>query len=340
MYEPPNTEHTPESAPASEIDQAMDAFIAEAQKEFTPEPLMEEATAAPEAKVEPKEQVNTVEPTPEPTEKGLERLVAREVELRERETRLSGAEKEMEALRTRLREVEQRALTPELLDKIRFSPAEGLRTLGLDPDEVVRMALVEKLGDKVNDPETRALLERSKIRREMETLKAQVQDAERQRAAQAYYTQISNGAADYVRNTEGVGKHAPTVASVAKGNPERVFQEIMEEITRDAQFRSARGEDGDVLSYEEAARRVETRWSGLKALFSGPTNPELSPATHASTPTPKTPENTVKEPQKSPPSTIKPPDKPLAPWLQRKVDEEEALKMAMDEWKRVEGLNR
>lgn len=323
----------------TDIDLAMNDFIAEAQKEFAYDDGIEAAPAVPTSEptpAEPTPQENTL-PAPEPAvDRGLERLVAREVELRERENKLSGAEKEVETLRARLRELEPRAISQELLDKIKFSPQDGLRALGLDPDEVVRMALAEKLGDKVNDPETRALLERSKIRKEMEALRAKVQEAEFKQAAQAYYAQVQHGVAEFTRNIEGQSKNTPIVNSVAKSNPERVFQEIMEEITRDASIRAAREPNGDIMPFEEAAQRVEQRWAAMKSLFSGPVTPESpKPATPASIAAPKTIVE-AKPDVKNPPSTIKPPERPLAPWLQRSQDSEEAIRAAIAEYKRSE----
>lgn len=315
----------------TEIDTAMEGFIAEAQKEFAAEPGLDtpvlEATTPNLDTAQ--ENTATLEPVnTDPAERGLERLVAREVELRERETRLSESQKEMEALRARVREMEQRQVSEELLNQIRLSPSQGLRTLGLDPDEVVRQALVEKLGDKADTPEIREMLERNRLRREMDALKAQIQQAEREKMAQEYFSQIASGANQYVRDPSGMEKHAPTVATVAKTNPQRVYSEIMEEITRDAQVRMGRDPNGDPITYEEAAKRVEKRWSDLKSL--------IIPAAQPSTPTPNT--NVVAKPSnppsQAPSGTVKPPERPLAPWLQRNVDQEEALRLAIAEYKR------
>ena len=312
----------------TELDTAMDAFIAEAKTEFAHDDAAEvatEAVAQTEAPVVPVEATTEQPNTADPADRGMERLVSRELELRERESRLTSTEKEMEALRARVQELEPRALTEDLLNQIRSSPNQGLRALGLDPDEVVRQALVEKLGDKANDPELKEMMEKTRMRREFEALKAQVQMAERQRAAQEYYSKIASGASEYVRKEDGL-KHAPTVAAVAKSNPDHVFQEIMEEITRDANVRAAREPNGDVISYQEAATRVEKRWSAMKNL--------LNPVS-ASMPAPKTPVE-AKTPAVSPPSTIKPPEKPLAPWLQRQTSVDEAIRLATAEWRKAE----
>jgi hypothetical protein len=272
----------------------------------------------------------------DPADRGLERLVAREVELREREARLSESQKEMETLRARLAELEGRPDLPSLADKIKLSPVEGLRALGLDPDEVVRMALVEKLGDKANTPEMREMMERVRIRKEMESLRAQVQEAERARAAQAYYAEVQSKAAEYVKNQEGISKHAPLLATVAKANPDRVLQEVMEEISKDAATRASREPAGDILSFQEAAQRVERRWAAMKALLE-PTLPSASAP--ASTPEPKT-TPTAAPVKSTPPSSIKPPERPLAPWLTAQRDEEEAIKEAVLEWTRAESAKR
>jgi hypothetical protein len=331
MTEPESTPAPVSSFTPTEIDSEVNSFISDISKEWeeappeeTPAPVVQ----APEAVN--KEGENTVE---DPTERGLERLVAREVELREREAKLTGAEEEIKALRARLSELEPRALTPELLDKIKLRPADGLRALGLDPDEVVRTALMEKLGDKANTPEMRDMLEKARLRKEMETLRHQVMEAERRQAAQAYYATVESGARDYVKNVEGLSKHAPTVAVVAKTNPDRVHQEIMEEITRDATTRASREPNGDVISYQEAAMRVDKRWSAMKALLVE-SNPSVA-GTAPPAQSPKTTELVAKETPKPPPSTVKPPERPLAPWLQTSKEDDEAIREAVMEWHRI-----
>lgn len=323
----------------TEIDNQVSSLISEIANEQAAQVIAgEPSTPAAEPTATPAEP--TAE-TPKPEDRGLERLVAREVELRERESKINAAQTEMEALRARLRELEPRAITQETIDRIKLSPQEGLRSIGIDPDELVRAALVEKLGDRANTPEIQDMLEKTRLRKEMDALRTKVVEAERRQAAQAYYNTVATGARDYTSNPDGLSKHAPTVATVAKSNPDRVFQEIMEEISRDAASRAAREPNGDVISYEEAARRVESRWSAMKSLLlagvSPPGAPEVAPK--ASTPQPTTP---VGAPQntKTPPATIKPPERPLAPWLQSSKDEEEAIKEAMLEWQRAETARR
>lgn len=330
MIEPQNEIENP-FAP-TEIDSAVNEFISTAQTEFgAPEVPAPDLSATVPAN-EPSPPANTPDPAPaasqDPSERGLERLVAREVELREREARISGAEKEIETLRGRLRELEPRALSSEHLDKIRLSPADGLRALGLDPDEVIRTALVQKLGDKA-DPQLKEMLERTRLQKEMMALKAQVQEAERRQAAQAYFNQVANGARDFLAKEE-LSKHGALVAQVAKNNPDRVYSEIMEEITRDAAARASQEPNGNILPYEEAVKRVEARWSGFQKLLGTPASTQGISAA----PT-ETKQNVVKETPKAPPSTIKPPEKPLAPWLRTSKDEEDAIRMAIAEFNKA-----
>lgn len=329
----------------TELDQAVNAFISTAQKEFgEPEPADGVLESAPSVESTPEvgapnvpvETASSPLGPEDPTERGLERLVAREVELREREVKLARETSEIEALRARLRELEPRAMSPELLNKLKLSPADGLRALGLDPDEIIRTALAEKIGDKAT-PEMRDLLEKTKLRREMEALRAQVQEAERQRAAQAYYSQVANGAQSFLSKHEELSKHSPTVAHVAKTAPERAYNEIMEEITRDAASRARQEPNGDILSYEDAAKRVEARWSGLKKMLGAESVAAQLPVIPASTPgASAAPPETKQNVGKSTPATIKPPEKPLAPWLRTSKDEEDAIKSAIAEWNRAE----
>lgn len=324
----------------TDLDVAVKDFIAETQKEFETLPDEEpQIDVAPSQEVTT-EQVNTVPaqtPVTDPAERGLERLVAREVELRERESAFERRMAEVEAMQRRINDLEARALSDETLSQIRVNPREGLGKIGLDADELVRTTLVERLGDKANDPEIKALMEQNRMRREMEALKAQIQQSERQRAAQEYYSRIASGANEFVRNQDGLGKHAPTVAAVAKTAPDRVYSEIMEEITRDAAMRAQREPNGDVITYEEAAKRVEKRWADLKTLF---VVPSQAPAAPASMSTPETKQNMAKDNVRTPPSTIKPPEKPLAPWLQRTESEDEALRLAIAEFRRAESQNK
>lgn len=327
----------------SEIDTAMDSFIKEAAVEFAPPDDFAPVPETPSA--DPASPAAYLAPTPEATKapegedaavtRGLERLVAREVELRTREDRLKGSESEVEALRARVRELEPLALSPDLLAQIKLSPTSALRALGLDPDEVVRTALMEKIGDKAT-PEMKEMLERTQTKRELAQLRAQIQEAERARAAQAYFDRVAAGAQDHVRNLEGLSKHAPTVAHVAKSDPGRVFQEIMEEIQKDAQTRSRTEPNGDVIGYEEAAKRVESRWGALKSMLGASVTPEIP--SNASMSATKTVEAAVQKP--NPPNTVKPPERPLAPWLQSSKTEDEGLRAAIDEWRRAESARK
>jgi hypothetical protein len=103
---------------------------------------------------------------------------------------------------------------------------------------------------------------------------------------------------------------------VAKADPDYARDEIMEEIVSEAKRQAATNPNGEPISYEEAASRVEKRFARLAKLLSVQNG--TNPAT-----------KNVKKPNVTPPST-KPATKPLAPW-QRRTDsvEEQGLAEAM-----------
>ena len=57
----------------------------------------------------------------------------------------------------------------------------------------------------------------------------------------------------------------------------------MDEIARDASVRAGKDPSGAVLSYEDAAKRVEARWSEFRALISAPQDPPPPQSTTAAT---------------------------------------------------------
>ena len=140
----------------------------------------------------------------------------------------------------------------------------------------------------------------------------------------AYFNSVAVGARQYVTTAVAAAtgtKSLPTLAAIAKTSPERAHRELMEEITADARHRAATDPDGEPLSYEEAAARVEARLSSLKALLS----PVASPADTKQAPVGRTPPVT------------KPPARPLKPWEKTGDDlESQGLQEAMREFHRLE----
>lgn len=327
----------------TELDTAMDAFIKETQAKFAPEPDEEiqnaRDTEGNEVPTGETQEVagaegqtpsgNTVEDPAKPEDRGLERLVEREVALRSRESALEARERAMADVEARIKALESRALPEDLKNKWEYAPDEAMRAMGLDPDMVVRQVIASRLG-KDAPPEVQNTLESARIKREMHELRNQLLEHQRMVAAQQYVAQVQSGARTFI--TSGLGQDVPTVASVAKTNPERVYREIMEEISRDAATRAHVEPTGDVLPYSEAAKRVEARWAEFKALMVPAGQPQVQTSTTGAAPAQK-PKTDV--PPTTP--TIKPPERPIAPWLQKPDIEDEGIRAGLAAFKKAQG---
>lgn len=312
---------------ASEIDSAADAFIKEAASKYKYEEPGESVSAevAPEIKAEAQE--NTVAEPPKVEDRGIERIVEREVALRAKEQAIFAREEQMRGMEEKIKAMEARMLPPDLMDRFEYSPEDALKAMGLDPEQVVRQVIANRLGPEA-DPSIKNTVENSKMKREMAELRAELRNHQMRIQAQEFVTKVQTEAREYISKGT-LEQDAPTVASVAKSNPDRVHREIMEEISRDAQVKAQRDPNGAVLSFDEAAKRVEARWSEFKTIFT-PTNPA---ANQTSTPTR---EAIVPKPA-NPPTTTKPPERPLAPWLQRRDVEEEGIKAAIAVFNKGQG---
>lgn len=322
----------------TELDNLAESYIKEFAKEFNETELQ---TAAPDPETPPSEQENSVAPpvqpeTPpapeaKPEERGLERLVEREVALRSREAEIAAREAKFAEMEQRLRELETKRVPDDWREKAEYAPEEVLKQMGLDPEMVVRQIIANRLGPDA-PPEVKQTVESAQIKKQINELKRELAEHQQRAAAAAFVAQVEAGARQYVE--KGIGENAPTVAAVAKANPMKVYREILEEIAQDANMKSARGLGGDVLSYDEAAKRVEARWSEFKTYFApaAPSGSQTTP-TPASTPAPAANAQGANKP--TPPVT-KPPDRPIAPWLQHRADEDEGIKAAVAEFIRLE----
>lgn len=322
----------------TEIDTKVDDFISVLEDEIKAEQLSEPVSAdgdatnvAAEAGVTGTEQpavkeAPAVTPTPEP----VDAVVAREVAFKTREDALAAREKQLEGIEAKFKELEARQVPGELTEAIRTVPSNTLRAMGIDPDHLVRVILAEKMGEKA-PPELRSTLKDMERDREMKALRNRVEGFERAQSAQAYVAKVETGAREYVAKI-GDNASTPTLAKVAKADPDRAHREIMDEIRADARDRMNKDPNGQALPYDEAAKRVEARWAPIAKV--------LSPA--SMTPAPKQedkPTATGTSTPKTTPTTLK---KPLAPWLTaNNSDVEKAgLMEAMAEYKKVEGAIR
>ena len=263
------TDETPETAPDAPHTEGATEETVEAEA-APAEETVETAPVVEEEKVDPA------------IEKGFARLVEREVAIQARENALKAKEADYTALQSKLADAEKRIASLPNMDELGVLPGRTLRALGHDPEQVVRLYLAEKMqaeGRPVPEP-LQIAIEKAQVQAELKAQRAELQRYQQSQAAQAFVAQVHAGAQQYV--TTGDFKDAPTVAAVAKANPGRIYNEILDEISRDA---TSPGKDpaAPILSYQEAAARVEKRWADLKALLG------VGPVPGASTPAVTTP---------------------------------------------------
>lgn len=330
-------------------DALMADVIAQVQAEWTEdgsEATPEEVAAAPEGEEAPateetpaEEETGGAEETAEETDRGTERLVQREVELRlkeeglkTREAKLQSVEQENTQLRTQLAEL-QAKIPNDFFESLRSAPTETLRQQGYDPDHLVRVVLAEKLMKQGKEvpKELRDEIRAAEYEYKQKQLDQKHADLEQRIAATRFAEKVEGEARQYIKAMSELkpefSKDAPTVARVAKADPERVFAEIMDEINRDANAR--RREPGaQLISYAEAARRVEKRFGEMQRLFTG--DPKANGTIAAETKSTSAATGASSKTK----TAVKPLVKPRA-----KTNEElekEGLEAALAEYKRVE----
>ena len=210
---------------------------------------------------------------------------------------------------------------------------ETLRQMGLDPDVVVRKVLANKLAQSGKEvpAELRESIYKSEMQAQMARLENKVIAQSRELAARQYFDQISSGAKTYLAGD--ISKDAPTVSEVVKRDPafaQRLHAEVMQELINDARARQQTDPNGDVMPYATALSLVEKRYAEYRKLFSpAPSQGGSQEATtNQAAPQPNM------GPKKS--SVIKTPDRPLPPWLQRQPSEEDGIRAAVDEFRRIE----
>jgi hypothetical protein len=291
----------------------------------------------------------------EPTEsaetdddRSISRLVQREVELRTkeeafkaREAAVAQVEQENTQLRQQLADLEAR-IPNDFIDQLRVNPWETLEQVGYDPEHIVRVVLAQKLTKQGKDipKELRDDIRAAENDFKQRQLDKRQVELEQKITAQRFVEKVETEARQYIRAMSELkpefSKDAPTVAKVAKADPERVYAEIMDEIGRDASAR--RREPGaQLISYAEAARRLEKRWGDMRKLLSSD-SPEDASTTAAKTP--ERAQQTGASPAGKPAN--KTAVKPLIP-QQSKTQEEleqEGIDAALAEFKRVEMARR
>lgn len=314
----------PDTAPDPAFDQEARDTIAAIAAEFEGEPAEVDPDAPGEETEDPGDVLAPTEGTKDEKEdprleRGVARLVSRELAAKEQEAKASARITELKALEAEVASLRGLKSAKEQQERMAQDPIGVMKDWGHDPEVIIRLALAQQLeatGQPVPE-KLQKFVERSATQRELTQLRAQIASQEQARRSQDYFNTVSNGAREYVRS---VGDSTPTVARAAKANPDRVHREIMDEIVRDSNTRAASDPNGDPLSYDAAAKLVETRWVELQKLLGGTAAVQNGKSA---------PTNAVK-PKLAPPQT-KPPAKPLASWMKgsEKTLEDEGIEEAM-----------
>jgi hypothetical protein len=188
---------------------------------------------------------------------------------------------------------------------------------------MIKLALAELVPAEKLPEDLKKFSEGYATQRRIAQLEAQLAQREQVQKHQEYFNSIASGAREYV--SKSVGESTPTLAVVAKANPDRAHREIMEEISRDAQSRAASDPNGEPMTYQEAAKRVEARLAEWKSLL----------VQNGDTATTQ-----AKKPVDKLPPQPKPPGKPIQPWQKKDDLAEAGLQDAIREFHRMEAARK
>ena len=234
----------------------MDTLIASIT-ELVETPEVKEVTKVPEV-VKPATEPEKKEEQ-KPDDRGMERLAAKEKEVREKS---EAFEKE------RGQYVKHTDLT--------LNPTAVLKKVGIDTDVLMKTMLYEKLPD--SNPvkaklkvELQEILTNKKIKElddKYENDKRQKQIAEANAKNYSETVDKIAGFADKLKaNEDSTKKTFPILSELGTEGKDLVKELILEEMINDATHRYAKGEDGDPISHEEAATRIEKRLARVVALI-------------------------------------------------------------------------
>lgn len=341
MYE------APDNSPDFDLKSAENDFIRSMTQGGAFDEIEQEVgdeTDQPEAEVDP--QGEPLEQTETETEsevedevedpklaRGISRVVQRELAAKAEREAADRSIAEMKAMKAELEQYKGLKQSKDLAEMMGIDPLGAFKNLGHDPDTVIKLALAQQLGDQAPD-KLKEFAREAATKREIAALKAQLAQEAQNRRAQEYFNEVQMGADTYVAGLskevkpgKKVGDSTPTLTTVAVADPAYVRDEIMEEIVNEAKKQAVRDPDGQPISYEEAAKRVEARWSKLAKIFAGNVSSKNPGAA------------LVKPNQKAPPQT-KPTPKPLMPWQRTNSLEEDGLREAMREYERQENARK
>lgn len=118
----------------------------------------------------------------------------------------------------------------------------------------------QKLADELKD------YKRNKERdKEVKQLKDDLAKRDAEAATQKFVTEFTDKTRENVKKIDQ--KVFPTMKEVADKDLEFVHREVIKEVFDDATAAQSRGEQRDLLSFEEAAKRVEARYAKLAKLL-------------------------------------------------------------------------
>lgn len=231
------------------------------------------------------------------------RLLEREGQVRDRETALERRERELAAVQAKLEALAARG--PDLSDyrtRIQSDPLKAVEEVfGMDPEQVSRLIITAKLGDKA-PPQLREAAQQYGLRKELSEIKRDLASRDFQVAVE----KVRTSAHEFAGSIKQGESTYPALAAVAAVDPKAVAEEVFLEIARDADARGV-GPGGQLMSREEAAKRVEARWDLFRKAFT-PAAPAPAPAAPPSPNAPPPPAKTA--PQGSTATDTKTPPPP------------------------------
>lgn len=334
-YEPP--EQVDESAEGREL--AL-STIAEIEAEFNgdkaakwleenpPDPA-DEQDADPTPEPAPQEPADEDEPIDPKVSRTFERVVQRELAAKDAEAKANARIAEADARMAQYKSLEGLKTTQELSKQMEYDPYSAIKAMGHNPADIIRLALAKEVLEKPvpTDPahlqsynELKDFAKGYEHKREIAELRAQVAKQEYTRRADEYVNSIRQGAREYVSK---VGESTPTLARLHKANPDKAHDEIFNEIVADAKVRSAADPNAEPMSYEQAAKNVESRLSEWAKYL-----------------VPSTTTGTTNAKPTTPPQQ-KPPTRPLKPWESSKEDiYDKGIKEALRAYHQHEAANK
>lgn len=224
-------------------------FLGDKNAEIEAEPETETETAEEQPKVD------TEVPEKKPEDLALERVAAKEAEVR-------SAREQFDRERKAFEESRKDFVNLKDFDE---NPFEALTKAGKDPDFIMKKILFHKLPD---DNPVKAKLKTeladylrdkqiSDLKKEISAKEeAQKQAAESQRFYQETESRINTFSESF---KSGDNKTLPHLSQFGKkdGGTALIKELVLAEMVKDAQDRYIKGDNGDPIDHEEAAKRVE-----------------------------------------------------------------------------------